>query len=376
MEGVDVLILGGGPAGSATALTLARQTPDLRVALVEAKPADEPDRWPLRSGEVLFAKHREELAALGIEVEGAPWVTHELTRFRIRTPDGREHRAEVPWEARLVEYARGEYDADLRERARRAGVALWDGTRATEAHTEGSRVRTVTLKGSKGERDVAARWVVDAGGRFALLPRQFGLKEVPEKENHAVVTAWVRDFPQDRDEWEIHFPPDGDTVEVSSPVPGLSRLGLGAPLRELRAAKLPAEAFFRTRAAKVPGIAERLDASGPIERTFNAAPVAYRVRPPSLQNALLVGDARGYLTPFYGDGTLLALRTGRLAGRLIADEARGGPTAADRYRREHRRLNRRDFWRAHALRPLGNPAFVSAFFRTPLWKRVLRAQTG
>lgn len=367
----DVLVVGGGPAGAATALTLRDRARDLNVVLLEAKTA--PGPHPLRSGEVLFAAHRRELAALGLATEGAPWALHDVRRFQVVTPSGREHASEVAWRERLVEISRDGLDAALREAAARAGADVREGWRAVEATVAGDRLTEVVARTPDGTRTLRPRWIVDAGGRFALLPRALGLKDEPRDGNHAVLSAFYRGFPQDRSVWEIHFLPDvPNTVEISTPLPDLTRLGLGLPLSALRAAPDRPERVIARVAGASREIAERLAASGEVAWTWTAAPVAYRVRQPALSNALLVGDARGYLSPFFGDGTLVALRTGREAGARLAAEALGGARAAPAHAAAMERLAWRDRVRAEALRVFLYPRLVAAGFRSGAWTWFLR----
>ncbi|MHB8605915.1 MAG: NAD(P)/FAD-dependent oxidoreductase [Thermoplasmatota archaeon] len=395
-ERVDVLIIGGGPAGCAAAIALRERAPDLAVVVLEARDDRGREPRPLRSGEVLFAMHRRAIASLGIEVEKAPFITHEITRFRVVTVDGREYRTELDWAHRLSEVERAAFDAALRERAARAGADVRTGMRATELVLDGVRVASVRARLASGaELEFEPRWLIDAGGRFAPTARQLGLKDTPKDDNHAVVAGFVRDFPGDPELWEaFFFEPLPTAVEMSHPRPGLARIGLGVTMKLLNESKFGADAttatsptddqaalaaagatrFFERTLARQPELAERLAASKGIEYTWATAPIAYRVHPHALANALLIGDARGYVSPFYGDGTEIALTQGRDAARRIAEELAGGTSAAEAHRHALARLAFGDKARAEALRIFLHPHLVSAAFRSGMWKRFLERQ--
>ena len=70
MHGFDVLIAGAGPAGAATAISLARFAPDLRVCIADAAADD-----GLRVGETLPPRIKPILEHLGVWHTFAQWAT-------------------------------------------------------------------------------------------------------------------------------------------------------------------------------------------------------------------------------------------------------------------------------------------------------------
>ena len=168
MAATDVVIVGGGPAGAAAAITAARH--GLRATIVEREPV--PGRRP---GEAAHPGLEPLLARLGVldavlahdfpRHEGH-WVAWggEASRF---VPFGAD--AGGPW--RGFQLWRPTFDAIMLDAAGRAGAALIRPCPDVRPLVERGRVTGVTT----AEADVSARFVVDASGRHRWLARHLGL---------------------------------------------------------------------------------------------------------------------------------------------------------------------------------------------------------
>jgi len=87
-----------------------------------------------------------------------------------------------------------------------------------------------------------------------------------------------------------------------------------------------------------PALAERSRAWQPLTEPVSTAPLIYREPEPVRENQAFVGDAAAFIDPFVGDGISIALRTGRVAGKLLSkgcESPRGLDTAITSYRREY-----------------------------------------
>ena len=179
----DVVVVGGGPGGSSTAIACAEA--GLRVALLERErfPRDLP-------GETLHPGVEPLLQQLGIleVVLAADFPRHEghWVRWRLKedasSPPfwisfGRDSEAEPPW--RGFQAWRAHFDALLLQRAHAAGVAVYQSCRAVDLlRGEAGRVTGVVTSpkraGTEGavNTKLRARFVVDAaGGRHWLARR-------------------------------------------------------------------------------------------------------------------------------------------------------------------------------------------------------------
>src|SRR5215207_10059780 len=179
MSDFDVIIVGGGPAGSSAAIHLARE--GARVLLAEQ------GRFPRAKlcGEFISPECLAHFARLGVlgAMERAGGAEVRETIFYTR--GGR--RVAVPSEwfggATALGLSRAEMDSRLLERARASGVEVLEEATASGLLFEGERVRGVRL-GVAGEaaREHAARVVVDATGRQRALARRVARAKKHEGE--------------------------------------------------------------------------------------------------------------------------------------------------------------------------------------------------
>lgn len=167
----DVAIIGGGPAGSAAAITLARA--GRRVLMIEND-----SRPPFKVGESLppgslpllnklqvwerFVSD-EHLACYGNQ---SAWGSNRLhsTDF-IRDPNG------VGWHLN-----RPVFDSMLRERARDSGAEVRETTRMMRSERNCSGGWHLWLNTGERSQKISAKWVIDCTGRRSLFARQEGVR--------------------------------------------------------------------------------------------------------------------------------------------------------------------------------------------------------
>ena len=164
---VDVVVVGGGPAGSAAAIWCARR--GLRVVLLER------ERFPRhRPGETLPPGVEPLFDQLGVAgaIGRAGFVRHAGTWVTWSGPrrfDAFGGDEGGPWLG--FQAPRERLDGILLEAAIEAGVEVCQPCRAVEPVLDGGRVVGVTTT----EGQIAAAWVVDAGGGRHWLARRLGI---------------------------------------------------------------------------------------------------------------------------------------------------------------------------------------------------------
>ncbi|GAB4210759.1 MAG: tryptophan 7-halogenase [Roseiflexaceae bacterium] len=186
----DIVVLGGGPAGAAAALALAR-TGCYRVLLVERSAYDAP-----RIGETLSPGARNLLIYLGVWeqflADGhqpafgtmAAWGSPELfARDFIFTPFGHGWHLD-----------RQRFDAMLARTAEAAGASLWCNTLLHGCAPGPGGGWRLYLRRNGAPVGLSARCVLDAGGRAAGLARRLGARSL--RIDRLVGLAGLLHFPQ------------------------------------------------------------------------------------------------------------------------------------------------------------------------------------
>lgn len=173
MAHYDVAIVGGGPAGAATAITLARL--GRRVLLADSAPAGR-----FRVGEGFPPAARSLLADLGV-LDGFLAAGHRPSYGNLSLWGSDEPHMDdfiFQLQGRGYQLDRAAFDAQLRSTARQLGVAVHEATRLVAASDEdGFHLR---LNGAAPEQEAHSHWLIDAGGRPAVLARQQGVQRQVE----------------------------------------------------------------------------------------------------------------------------------------------------------------------------------------------------
>ncbi|RJL20827.1 NAD(P)/FAD-dependent oxidoreductase [Bailinhaonella thermotolerans] len=312
---IDLLVVGGGPAGLAAAVHAARSGWSVAVLEPRVFPVDKP------CGEGLMPRALRELSALGVAPPGRPF--HGI---RYLTPS---RSAEAPFrEGPGLAVRRTDLHAALAARAAALGVDLIPGkavglTQATGHVDLAYRPAGRGRAGGAADcgRVARARWVIAADGLGSSVRRILGLDVRAAGERRFGLRRHYRVEP-----WsgfvEVHWAAGAEAYVT--PVAG-DLVGV-AVLTTRRGG-------FDEHLAAFPGLAGRLTGpavtpvrgAGPLRRGA-ASPVAGRV--------LLVGDAAGYVDALTGEGVSLALAGARAAVECLRS---GRPGA---YAGEWRRLTR------------------------------------
>jgi flavin-dependent dehydrogenase len=320
----DVVVIGGGPAGS-TASTLMAQK-GLRVSLFER------ERFPrFHIGESLIPETYWVLKRLNMlpKMQQSHFVKKYSVQFvnaagKLSAPfyfwDNKPHECSQTWQV-----VRSEFDKMMLDNAREHGVDVYEGTRVFDVIFEGDRAVGVVVQSENGtRREVRAKVVVDASGQNGLLQNRFHLRVWdPVLNKSAVWTYWrgaYRDTGKDegatmvlqtvdRHGWFWYIPLHDDIISV----------GVVAPARELLKGRGTPEQIYTEEVEKCEAVKTRLAGATRTTGYFVTKDYSYRASKPAGQGWVLIGDAYAFLDPLYSSGVLLALRSGEMAADAIAD---------------------------------------------------------
>ncbi len=309
---VDVFVVGGGPAGLATAIAARRHGLSVLVADAAVPPIDKP------CGEGLMPDGVEALRQFGIVIPEGEGYPFRGIRF---VSDGAKAEATFP-RGMALGIRRTHLHRILLDHAAGCGVRLLWQAAVTGLHAEGALVA--------GEL-VRARWVVGADGTSSRVRGWAGLGQQeldmrPSKNlrfgfrRHYRVAPWT-DF------MELHW---GRHCQVY--VTPVGR-------KEVCVALVSSSPKLRLRLedalGEFPELRARLENAEHASTERGAITVTRRLRRVSRGRTVLVGDASGGVDAITGEGLCLAFREAALLGDCLAS----GDLA--RYQEGHRLLIRR-----------------------------------
>jgi len=339
-EARDVVVVGGGPAGSAVSILLRRRGHDV-LLLDEARfPRDKicgegvsPEAWRLL--DLLDA--RAAVRALG---------PHPLRGMSLVSPRGIAFHGTYRRADDDLGFAvrRDRLDASLLACARAAGVEVREGVKVSAVLRANAQVTGVTAEAAAGPRRIDARLVVAADGRRSVVARGLGLlTEHRSLRKFAVRGHWdgVHGL---RESGEMHVGLGG-YCGIAPLGPQSANVAFVLDRRAMAGAGGDLEAFYRaTIAARWPALHERLQRATLVAPPRAIGPLALAARRAWAPGALLVGDAAGFYDPFTGEGVTLALRSAELAAETADGALRSGRTAdLGAYERRRREATRDKF---------------------------------
>lgn len=340
----DFVVVGAGPAGSATSYYLARA--GLDVALLEKAtfPRDK------ICGDGLTPAAVAEIQLMGVDTTG--W--HRNKGLNVI---GGGHSVYLNWPETKsapnfgMARTRMELDEALARRAESAGVRLYEGVNVNGAIQDATgRVRGVTAKVGKGKdaRDIDfhARVVVEAGGVAARLATSLGIEKIENRPLGVAARAYFKS-PKGEAEWmDSHLELWSGKRGESDLLPGYGWLfplgngvvnvGLGSVSSTSKATKLPYKDIFKTWVANLPEEWEMTEENqvGPLRSA--ALPMSFNRKPHYRDGLVIVGDAGGMVSAFDGEGIAPAMRAGRYAAdamvsALSRTSNKGFDRAMERY---------------------------------------------
>lgn len=325
-EMFDVIIAGGGPAGSSAAIHLARA--GATVLLVEEK------KFPRAKlcGEFISPECLTHFQRLGVFDQMRSREGASLTETVFYS--GRGRRVSVPSEwfgasSAALGLSRSEMDHVLLQRAREVGVVVMEKMHASGLIQERGCVRGIRVKSDAGLNDYRALLTIDATGRVRGLARhaievddRFG-QRVPHrpkttKRPFVAFKAHLENTGVAVGACEIYFY-RGGYGGLSGVEGGVSNLCFIISADEVRRHGSDPETVMRevvmnnSRAsytlenarATTPWLSVALDTFGPGE----LAPA---------QGLISIGDAAAFIDPFTGSGMLMAFESGQIAAQTIA----------------------------------------------------------
>ena len=350
---MDALVIGGGPAGSAAALTLARAGARVRLIDRAAFPRNKLCGDTLNPGALSIVDR----LGVGDDVRACALPIAGMTV----TGPGAEVSADYPDGLRGMSLTRRCLDQLLLNAAADAGVCVETGLGVSEPVVEDDRIVGVRLA-CRGREVLRAPLVIAADGRGSRLAARVNLSSYASTPRRWAFGAYFSNVSRMTARGEMHIrrgayigvaPLPGGLTNVSVVLDGLQAMDAG------QYGKTDQQSLVRRAVNADAVLRDRFAAATQVSPVTVLGPLAVNARGAGRPGLLLAGDAAGFVDPMTGDGLRFALRGGELAAHAALDELASGRPAYARLAL----LRQREFstkWRLNrALRLMvGSPGAV------------------
>ena len=322
----DVIVMGGGPAGSSVAGMLARE--GRKVILFEKAV------FPRHHiGESLMTDTYWTFRRLGLleKLKESPFVRKYSVQFA--NPAGKESRPFYFFEAVHHESAvtwqvtRAQFDHLLIDHAAEQGAVVHQGVQVKQVLFEDDRAIGVEVQMQDGTREkFFAKVVVDATGQSALLSNKFRWRVRDPKLKKAVLYSYFKGAHREPDlnggatlvlrteagsgGWFWYIPLENDITSVGIVAdPEYLLKNRGQDL-----AKILQEEIDKCEPCR-----RRVAGGTRVDKIYSILDYSYRSKHNAGNGFIIIGDAYGFLDPIYSSGVLLALKMAELAADAIHD---------------------------------------------------------
>lgn len=310
----DVLVIGGGPAGSTAAALLAKRGHDVLLLDKDAHPRFHIGESLLPANLRLFERLgvAEEMARIGMPKWAAefhsPRHNHlEAFQFADAWDKNMPHSYEV---------RRSEFDDILLQHARHCGARVIEQCRVTDIDLEATpeRAHASARRADGSTLHCAARFIVDASGRDTFLSSRMKLKQKDRKHNGVAVFGHFSDVRRHpgRDAGNITiywfeygwfwFIPLRD---------GITSIGMVIWPHVMKTrGDRSLEQFLMDCIALTPALAERMQDAQLVREVEATGNYSYTSTRNHGRNYVLIGDAYSFIDPVFSSGVMMAMQGG------------------------------------------------------------------
>ena len=343
----DVIVMGGGPAGSSVAGILAREGRQVILFEKEIFPRH-------HIGESLMTDTYWTFRRLGLleKLRESPFVRKYSVQFA--NAAGKESRPFYFFEAVHHESAvtwqvtRAQFDHMLINHAAEQGAVVHQGVQVKQVLFEGDRAIGVEVQMQDGTREkFFANVVVDATGQAAMLSNKFRWRVRDPKLKKAVLYSYFKGSHREPDlnggatlvlrtepgsgGWFWYIPLENDITSVGI---------VADPEYLLKNRGQDLAKIFHEEIEKCEPCRRRVGDGTRVDKIYSILDYSYRSKQNAGNGFILIGDAYGFLDPIYSSGVLLALKMAELAADAIHDAFNHDDFSAERLGQYQAKLDR------------------------------------
>ena len=319
----EVIIIGGGPAGSALGCYLSKAG----ISNVIFEGANHPRPHVGESMVTSTTRVFKEIGFLEV-MEREGFVKKYGASWHAPANQGRvsiEFR-EFPQPGIQQDYTyhvdRSRFDLLLLKYAEELGSKVYQGTHVKEVLFEGERAVGVRVRLADQEIDVYGKMVVDATGRSTLLGRQLRLKKKDPIFNQYAVHAWYENVDRGTgevaDHIHIYFLPVERGWVWQIPITDrITSMGVVAEKEVFKQSRLDLEGYFNRYIQTNDNLAEAMRNARRVNEFKTEGDYSYSMSEFVGNGFLLVGDAARFVDPIFSSGVSIALYSAKYAAERI-----------------------------------------------------------
>ena len=319
----DVIIIGGGPAGSAMGCFLS-------MAGISNTIFESANHPRAHVGESMVTSSTRVFKEIGFleTMEREGFVKKYGASWHAPSNGGKTaiEFGEFPQEGIDQDYTyhvdRARFDLLLLKHAESLGSKVYQGVHVKQVLFEGDQACGVRIGIGRNEIDLPCKVVVDASGRNTLLGRQLNLKKKDPIFNQYAVHAWFKNVDKGSDQTADHIhiyflPVERGWVWQIPITDEVTSVGVVAEKDVFKESRQDVEGYFNTYLQTNANLAHAMRNARRINDFKTEGDYSYSMAQFAGNGYVLIGDAARFVDPIFSSGVSIALYSAKYAAERI-----------------------------------------------------------